>query len=278
MHEGLATDLDVLAFPAALAVVDRLCRFVVGEIELHLATDLGLDVLSGVVAEGQAFDPSTYVGHGRIDRAGGGIAFGLLDCGRLREGIAVSPKGTFDVVDDFEVQNTKVMRGAELRSNERIQRDTLRVSRTMYEDNSVAVDYFDRKTGRNLQLQWKDLSMVSVENRALKALSDADREAEIVSNEHFRRYGLTESDEDRELREWRANNGSRAFQFNVEPEDHTCIKCRGVGALWRGGYVQQNVWAWQEGLNPSDNRLRNVTLHQSGGMETCNWCEGTGLR
>ena len=120
--------------------------------------------------------------------------------------------------------------------------------------------------------------MVSVENRALKALSDADREAEIVSNEHFRRYGLTESDEDRELREWRANNGSRAFQFNVEPEDHTCIKCRGVGALWRGGYVQQNVWAWQEGLNPSDNRLRNVTLHQSGGMATCNWCEGTGLR
>ena len=51
-----------------------------------------------------------------------------------------------------------------------------------------------------------------------------------------------------------------------------------MGALWRGGYVQQNVWAWQEGLNPSDSRLRNVTLYQSGGMETCSWCQGSGLR
>lgn len=236
------------------------------------------DVLTGVVEEGTVLEPSTYVGHGRIDRHDGILEFGLLDRGRLREGIAIAPMGTFDVVDDFEKQNTKVMRGAELRRRESISRHTLRVFRTMYPDDSVAVDYFDRRTGRNLQFHWKDQTIVSVLNKPLKALSDQDRDAEIAADEHYRLYGPTESEDDRAAREWREQNGARAFQFNVEPEDHTCIKCRGVGSLWRGGYVQQNVWAWQEGLNPSDARLRNVTLHQSGGMETCNWCNGSGMR
>jgi hypothetical protein len=237
------------------------------EVELLLTNG---DVLTGVVPEGKALDPNTYVGHGRIDRHDGGIAFGLLDRGRLREGIAIAAVGTFDVVDDFQVQNSVVMRGEKLRANQSISRHTLRVFRTMYEDDRVAVDYFDRKTGRNLQFQWKDLSIVSVQNKALKALSDADREAEIASNERFRRYGPTESQP--------AQSSSRAFQFNVAPENHTCIKCRGVGSRWRGGYLQQNVWVWQEGLHPGDRRLRNVTLYESGNMETCNWCNGTGRR
>lgn len=228
------------------------------------------DVLSGVVPEGQTLDPASYVGHGRIDRHDGGVAFGLLDRGRLREGIAIAPLGTFDVVDDFTVQNSVVLRGEKLRARQSISRDALRIFRTMYPDADVAVDYFDRKSGRNLQLRLKDLSMVSVLNKALKVMSDQDREAEIAADEHFRRYGPTAS-------EPRASD-SRAFQFNVEPEDLACLKCRGVGSLWRGGYVQQNVWAWQEGLNPSDGRLRNITLHQSGGMESCNWCNGTGQR
>ncbi|MBL8753033.1 MAG: hypothetical protein JNK15_06985 [Planctomycetes bacterium] len=236
------------------------------------------DVLSGVVEEGASLDPATYVGHGRIDRHDGGIAFGLLDHGRLREGVAIAPLGTFDVVDDFVVQNSVVLRGDKLRGRGSISRDALRVFRTMYPDDSVAIDYFDRRTGRNLQFQWKDRSIVSVLNKPLQALSDQDRAAEIAAEEHYRRYGSVESDDDRAAREWRERNGARAFQFNVDEEDHTCIKCRGVGSLWRGGFVQQNVWVWQEGLNPSDSRLRNVTLHQSGGMETCTWCNGTGRR
>ena len=171
-----------------------------------------------------------------------------------------------------------MLRGAKLRAGDSIQRHTLRVFRTVYDDDRIAVDYFDRATGRHMQLQWHDLGMLSVVNEPMKALSDKDSDEELASNERFRKYGPEETEADAELRQWRARTGSRAFQFNVDPENHVCTKCRGVGQLYRGGYVQQNVAGWQAGLNPSDSRQVVGTLHQSGGMETCNWCSGGGQR
>jgi hypothetical protein len=245
------------------------------EVQLLLTSG---DVLTAVVPAGSELVPATFVGHGRIDRHDGAIHWGMIDGGRLREGIAMTAHGLFDVVDDFEVQNTAgPMRGEKLRANGSIQRHTLRVFRTTYDDGQVAVDYFDRRTGRHLQLRLKTLDLLSVTNEPMKALSDADRADELAREEHFRRYGAQESAEDAELRAWRERNGSRAFQFNVDPEEQVCIKCRGVGHLWHGSYATQTAANWQRG-RPHTVLDPNVTVYHSAEMVTCHWCNGTGQR
>ncbi|MFY9340891.1 MAG: hypothetical protein WAT39_00285, partial [Planctomycetota bacterium] len=258
-------------------VGDVVARVVGGEgaeYELLLASG---DVLTAAVPRGQTLDPATFVGHGRIDRHDGAIQFGIVDRGRLREGVTIAPVGTFDVVDDFQVQNSVVLPGSKLRAGGNVQRDALRVFRTIYDGDRVAVDYFDRRTGRHLQLCWHDLSLVSAVNEPMKFLSDADRADELAREEHWRRYGAQQAAEDQAAREWRERTGARAFQFNVEPENLTCLRCNGVGTIWQGGYSTQTPATW---IAARDRTVFDIptTVHRSGEMVTCTWCQGSGRR
>lgn len=236
------------------------------------------DVVTVAVEKDAPFDPSSYVGHGRIDAHDGRILFGVLDRGRLREGIEMQPIGTFDVIDDFDVQNGRRNTGSVLRGNDSIQRDVLRLFRTEYEDGFIAVDYFDRRTGRHMQLRFEDLSMTSAIHEPMKALSDADRADELAREEHYRLYGAQEAAEEAErLRQWREEHNARAFQFHVEPEDQTCFRCNGVGMIWQGGFATQAAPTF---LAARDRSVYDVpvTVHHSGQMIPCTWCQGSGQR
>ncbi|MEZ6038247.1 MAG: hypothetical protein R3F29_12255 [Planctomycetota bacterium] len=235
------------------------------------------DVVVAALATGQPFDPGTFVGHGRIDAYDGRILFGVLDRGRLREGIALKPDGSFDVVDGFNVQNSVRMPGSKLRARGNVQRDTLRVFRTIYDDDQVAVDYFDRRTGRHMQLRWQDLSMTTAIHEPMKALSDADRADQLAREEHYRLYGAAEQEREAALQQWRTQNNARAFQFNVEPENLACFRCNGVGMLWQGGFSTQAAATF---LAAEDRSVYDVpvTEHHSGQMVRCTWCQGSGRR
>ncbi|MEQ1633471.1 MAG: hypothetical protein ABL997_13930 [Planctomycetota bacterium] len=260
----------------------------VGNLRTHVASQAALtevqllltngDVMTAAVPTGTALDPATFIGHGRIDRFDGGIAWGVLDKGRLREGIALTARGKFDVVDAFVAQNSGPLTGDAVRTSSSIQRNALRIFSTAYDGDRIALDYFDRTSGRHMQLRWWDLSMVSVVNEPMKAMSDQKREEDLAANERYRKFGHQETEHEAELRQWRERTGARAFEYNVDPETQACIKCRGVGQIYRGGYVQQNVSGWQSGLNASDSREVVGTLHRSGGMDVCSWCNGTGRR
>jgi hypothetical protein len=236
------------------------------------------DVVTAAVEKDEPFDPSSYVGHGRIDAHDGRILFGVLDRGRLREGIELQPNGTFDVIDDFVVQNGRRNTGSVLRGNDSIQRDTLRLFRTEYDGGRIAVDYFDRRTGRHMQLRFSDLSMTSAIHEPMKALSDANRADELAREEHYRLYGAQEAAAEAErLRQWREEHGTRAFQFHVEPEDQTCFRCNGVGMTWQGGFATQAAPTF---LAARDRSVYDVpvTVHHSAQMVPCSWCQGSGHR
>lgn len=259
------------------SVDGALAHLVDGERTQHeVLLDNG-DVVVAAIEQGAAFDPGSYVGHGRIDAHDGRIRFGVLAGGRLREGIELQANGDFDVIDDFQVQNGRRLRGDTLRANGSIQRDALRLFRTVYPDGQVAVDYFDRRTGRHMQLRWQDLSLTTAIHEPMKALSDADRADELAREEHYRLYGAEERAREAELRQWREQHDARAFQFHVEPEDRTCSRCNGVGMVWQGGFSAQVAPTWLAARDRSVYDMP-VAVHQSGAMIPCSWCQGSGQR